>query len=279
MADEPLIFASGDEPISHPDEGAAEAKAPGLEIDLDAHPWLRELTSDQLAHLAVDLTTFICRPSFGARSKREIELRTFELLREHRPDWMKLGEIADDLAVSRSKARSLSLDFQARQVGARGRGARQKLLRDFVESWPTALIEYDDERLRLVIDDPFMRDLLKNFAFGRGILIDHSFAPEIQVFKWSAYAALLEALHFDSKIRSEDFRTLAADLRRQVLSTASRDVLEDAEVQKQLTELEKQAQSVLKTKTEKRQDAVRKFLETYGPAVAGLAGKALLPTP
>jgi hypothetical protein len=278
MAEGPLIFAPGDEPIAPP-QTASDAQAPHFEVDIENHPWLRNLTVDQLARLAVDLTTFICRPSFGARSKREIELRTFELLREHRADWTKLGEIADDLAVSRSKARNLSLDFQARQVGAQGRGARHKLLRNFVQTWPTALIEYDDERLRLVIDDPFMRDLLKNFAFGRGILIDHSFAPEIQVFKWSAYAALLEALRFDSAITSEDFRTLAADLRRQVLATASRDALEDAEVQKQLTELDKQAKSVLKTKVEERHEAVRKFLQAYGPAVAGLAGKALLPTP
>jgi hypothetical protein len=279
IADEPHIFVPGDVPISRPEAGATQTDVPPFEFDPDRHPWLRNLMSQELAQLAVDLTSFICRPSFGARSKRDIELRTFELLREHRTDWTSLGEIADDLAISRSKARSLSLDFQARRVGALGRGARHKLLREFVETWPTALIEYDEERLRLVIDDPFMRDLLKNFAFSRGILIDHSFAPEIQVFKWSAYAALLEALRFDREIRDDDFHNLAADLRRQVLMTASRDALEDAQVQAQLNDLEERAEKVLQTKAEQRREAVKQFLRAYGPAVAGLAGKAFLPGP
>jgi hypothetical protein len=279
MADEPLIYAPGDKRIEPDEASQVEERGDEFGFDPGSYPWLRDMTERQLAQLAVDLTSFICRPSFGARSKREIELRTFELLRTYRGDWTSLGEIADDLAVSRSKARALSLDFQARRVGALGRGARRAMLRDFVHSWPTTLIEYDNERLRLVIDDPFMRDLLKNFAFARGILIDHSFAPEIQVFKWSAYAALLEALHFDRKIRNEDFHTLTAYLRRQVLTAASRDALEDAQMQKQLRELEKAAQDVLKTKAEKRREAVEKFLRAYGPTVAGLAGKALIPTP
>src|SRR5918997_1038262 len=155
MAEAPLIYSAGDQPLGPRDEAAVEAESPPLTVDPDAHPWLRNLTERDLARRAVELTAFICRPSFGSRSKRDIELRTFELLREHRPDWTTLGDIADDLAVSRSKARSLSLDYQARRVGALGRGARQRLLREFVETWPTALIEYDDDRLRLVIDDPF----------------------------------------------------------------------------------------------------------------------------
>jgi hypothetical protein len=279
MADNTLIYAEGDEPIDEetaPDEGSDE---PAFELDAGTHPWLRDLTERELARLAVALTFFICRPSFGVRTKREIELCTFELLREHRKDWTSLGEIADDLAVSRSKARALSLDFQARRVGSLGRGARTKLLREFVATWPTVLIEYDDQKLRLVIDDPFMRDLLKNFAFARGILIDHSFAPEIQVFKWSAYAALLEALHFDRKITSEDFHNLTALLRRQILTTASRDALARAQVQKQLSGLEAQAQKVLKTKIERRSEAVQAFLKAYGPTLAGLAGRAVIPAP
>ena len=55
---------------------------------------------------------------------------------------LRLGEVADDLAISRSRARSLVLDHYAREVGREGRG----------------------------IDDPLIRDLLKSFAYGRGIL-------------------------------------------------------------------------------------------------------------
>lgn len=274
----PVIYRPGDKPLPPSDDpaGAAAGEAP-LTIDADRMPWLRDVPQRQLAEIAIALTDFICRPAFGSRSKREIELRTFELLREHRADWTSLGEIADDLAISRSKARSLSLDFQARQVGARGRGARKKMLRDYVRTWPKTLIEYNEERLRLVIDDPFMRDLLKNFAFSHGILIDHSFAPEIQVFKWSAYAALLEALYTEHGLGTDEFEILAADLRRQLLTTATTDILANAGIQKRLDELEQRAREALESTGEKRKKLLRKLLEDYGPLLAEIAHKLVMP--
>jgi hypothetical protein len=127
-----------------------------------------------------------------------------------------------------------------------------------------------------VIDDPFMRDLLKNFAFSHGILIDHSFAPEIQVFRWSAYAALLEALWGGDGLSTDDFENLASDLRRQLLATAARDALSNAQTEKRLHELEKRAQDALKTSGAKRKELVLKLLADYGPLLAEIAGKAVL---
>jgi hypothetical protein len=67
----------------------------------DLQPWLRGLTQQDLAQIAVDLTYTICRPSFGSLSKRELEQLTFQLLYDHRgTDWSTLGEIADDLSHS-----------------------------------------------------------------------------------------------------------------------------------------------------------------------------------
>ena len=83
-----------------------------MERSDDLQPWLRGLTDQDLAQIAVDLTYAICRPSFGSLSKRELEQRTFELLYDHRgADWSTLGGIADDLAISRTKARGLVLEL------------------------------------------------------------------------------------------------------------------------------------------------------------------------
>jgi hypothetical protein len=51
-----------------------------------------------------------------------------------------------------------------------------------VAQWPRQQIEQGNHQLKIVVDDPFVRDLLKNFAHGHGILLDQSFASEIQSF-------------------------------------------------------------------------------------------------
>src|SRR5215212_8142791 len=135
-----------------------------MERDDELQPWLRGLSEQELASIAVELTQAICRPSFGSLSKRELEQTTFRLLYEHRQaDWVSLGEIADDLAISRTKARNLVLEYRARQTGRMKRGERLKLLRAEVLSWPKRNVGHKADELRIVVDDPFIRDLLKNF--------------------------------------------------------------------------------------------------------------------
>jgi hypothetical protein len=241
-------------------------------VDETRHPWLRGLDERALAELAVALTTFICRPSFGARSKREVELELFALLRAHRADWTTLGEIADDLAISRSKARSLVLDYRARQVGNLGRGARREILRQAVAAWPLQQIEQDNGELKIVIDDPFIRDLLKNFAYARGILLNQSFASEIQTFSWDSYARLLEELYSEGRQwRNEDFLTLTADLRQQIRNGAARSTAAQVELDAQLDELEQAAEKARKSKEERRRELALRLLKEYGPKVAGAA--------
>jgi hypothetical protein len=244
-------------------------------FDERLQPWLRGLDETALANLAVALTTFICRPAFGARSKREIELELFALLRAHRADWTSLGEIADDLATSRSRARSLVLDYRARQVGNLGRGARREILRQAVAVWPVQQIEQDNDDLKIVVDDPFIRDLLKNFAYARGILLNHSFAPEIQTFSWDAYARLLEELYSEGREwTNDDFLTLTADLRKQIKHGAGRNTAAQVELDAQLQELEKAAEKARKSKAEQRRELAVRLLKDYGPKVAAVALKA-----
>jgi hypothetical protein len=239
--------------------------------DDNLQPWLTGLDDSALAQLAIDLTYAICRPSFGSLSKRELEQTLFKLLYEHRgDDWMTLGQIADDLAISRSKARSLVLEYRARQAGALGRGERVRLLRKEVLSWPRRNVDQTGDRLRIVVDDPFLRDLLKNFAYARGILLDRSFSGEILVFGWDAYGQLLAGVYEDrGGVSKEDLQTIAAGMRRQIEEAAAVSKLSQGILNQRLAELDKDVEDLLKTKAERRAAKVAEFGKTWGPSVVG----------
>jgi len=245
-----------------------------MERDDDVQPWLRGLDDAALAQLAVELTTAICRPSFGSLSKRELEQTLFKLLYEHRAqDWRTLGEIADDLAVSRSKARSLMLEYRNRQTGQLGRGERARLLRHEVLSWPQRNVDQSGDKLRIVIDDPFMRDLLKNFAYARGILLDQSFTGEILVFGWDAYGQLLAGVYeHQGDVSTEDLQAITASLLRQIAEAAAAKKLSQAILDTRLAQLDKDVEKLLKTRGERRAAQVTEFAKTWGPSAIGLLG-------
>ena len=242
-----------------------------MERDDDLQPWLRGLGESDLAAIAVDLTYAVCRPSFGSLSKRELEQLTFKLLYEHRgSDWATLGEIADDLAISRTKARNLVLEYRARQTGSMKRGERLKLLRAEVLSWPRRHVGQKQGELRIVVDDPFIRDLLKNFAYGRGILLDNSFSGEILTFDWDAYGQLLSGIYASQGGVSEtDARVIAADLRKQIVDAAAVSRVEQAILDKRLAELDKDVDKLLSTTSEKRVRLTKELGAKYGPTIVG----------
>jgi hypothetical protein len=238
----------------------------------DLQPWLRGLTDQDLAQIAVDLTYAICRPSFGSLSKRELEQLTFQLLYDHRgTDWSTLGEIADDLAISRTKARNLVLEYRARQTGRMKRGERLKLLRAEVLSWPKRNVGHKADELRIVVDDPFIRDLLKNFAYGRGILLDRSFSGEILTFDWRAYGQLLAGIYeAQGGVTKNDAETIGAELRQQIVDAATTNKVQDALLAKRLAELDRDVKKLTTTKAEARIELLREFAAKYGPTAAGL---------
>src|SRR4051794_11559742 len=242
-----------------------------MERDDDLQPWLRGLDEAQLAQIAVDLTYAICRPSFGSLSKRELEQVTFRLLYQHRrADWRTLGEIADDLAISRTKARNLVLEYRARQTGAMKRGERQSLLREEVLSWPERHVGQKEGELRIVVDDPFIRDLLKNFAYGHGILLDRSFSGEILTFDWDAYGQLLAGVYAaQGGVSDEDAQTIAAGLRKQITDAATVTRVQQAVLDKRLAELDEDVRKLLESDAEQRIRLVKEFGAEYGPTVAG----------
>src|SRR3954466_7030109 len=80
------------------------------------------------AALFREFVTWMTRsPAFGAHSKREIELKVVELLYAHRLD-VTVGDVAAELAVTRSRARNLLLEARVRQgAGPRPAAARGAL--------------------------------------------------------------------------------------------------------------------------------------------------------
>jgi hypothetical protein len=155
------------------------------------------------------------RPSFGSRTKREIELKVFELLYRDRiaEGTVTVGDVAAELAVTRARARTLLLETRTRLAGEPGAPSREQQLTAFVLQWPRrGTIERDGERLRIVVDDPFLRDLLQNFAYGRGLAVDLSFSREIVTLTWPTYVALLRALAGEKGV-DQALETFAAEIR------------------------------------------------------------------
>jgi hypothetical protein len=155
------------------------------------------------------------RPSFGSRTKREVELKVFELLYRDRivAGTVTVGDVAEELAVTRARARSLLLETRTRLAGEPGAPSREQQLAAFVLQWPRrGSIERDGERLRVVVDDPFLRDLLQNFAYARELAVDLSFSREIVTLTWATYVALVRALAGEKGV-DEALDVFAAEIR------------------------------------------------------------------
>ena len=155
-------------------------------------PILDQLSAAKKAQLLDELVEFLATPSFGAWPKREIEVRVVAALyeRELRDGSLSVARLAEELTVTRARGRSLVLEARTRLLS--GPEDRTKTLETLLKRWPQqAQVDESDGRLRLVVEDPFVRDLLRNHAYAAGIPLDTSFATEIVSLRWSDYASLL----------------------------------------------------------------------------------------
>jgi hypothetical protein len=202
------------------------------------------------------------RPSFGSRTKREIELKVFELLYRQRitEGTVTVGDVAEEMAVTRARARALLLETRTRLAAEPGAPSREQQLAAFVLQWPRrGTIERDGERLRVVVDDPFLRDLLQNFAYGRGLAVDLSFAREIVTLTWPTYVSLVRALAGEKGV-DQALDVFAAEIRAGLRDQRS---------------LEREFRSVEQEKGTKTDRFVRlaKFAVQYAlPVVEGVRG-------
>jgi hypothetical protein len=157
---------------------------------------LDKLTQEAKAEILDSFVEFAATPSFGAWSKRELELKLLSLLydSELRGGELSVGAVAQDLTVTRSRARNLVLDARTRLLAEPAE--RDAALVKLLSRWPKEAQVEDagGGRLRLVIDDPFVRDLLRNHAYAAGLTLDTSFASEIVSLRWSDYATLLASV-------------------------------------------------------------------------------------
>jgi hypothetical protein len=179
-------------------------------------PWLHGFDGDRGAAFA-QLLEFLCRPAFGSRSKREVELEVVRLLYAERvrAGTLTVGEVSDALAISRSKARGYLQEVRARLVAGETPAGRQRILYDAVVHWPQrGQLEHDrrTERLRVVVEDAYLRDLLKTHAYRANVVLDASFSSEIVTLSWPAYERLLRSLLPDDSA-DEALDIFAADVR------------------------------------------------------------------
>lgn len=186
-------------------------------FDVHTHPWLRHLDRADAPQVLEQLTAFVMRPAFGAVTKKEFELKLFELLYRNAVEAgdVTLGEIAEDLTITRARARSLVLESRTRFGAGMGAEHRKTILKNAVNKWNEKLsFERDGERLRVVVDDPFVRDILKNYAYEHAIPMDGSFAGEVMSFTWPTYLRLVRSL------KDEDVQVLDVDVIREQLKDA-----------------------------------------------------------
>ncbi len=224
---------------------------------------LDELEEDPGA-LFRELVEWSTRPSFGSHSKRELELKLFELLYRDRlaEGPVSVARIAEELTTTRARARALLLEVQTRLAALPTSEPRRERLARFVKQWPRlGRIEADGNRLRMVIDDPFLRDLLRNHAYESGIDIDTSFASEIVTLSWPSYVALLESLAGEEAV-DEVVELFAADVRAALRRSAKRQAEFDEAMREPETDVEKLTRAA-------------KFAVDYGLPLARAAGLGL----
>jgi hypothetical protein len=128
---------------------------------------------------------------------------------------LTVGEVADALAISRSKARGYLQEVRARLVAGETPAGRQRILYDAVVHWPQrGQLEHDrkTERLRVVVEDAYLRDLLKTHAYRANVVLDASFSSEIVTLSWAAYERLLRSLLPDDSA-DEALDIFAADVK------------------------------------------------------------------
>jgi hypothetical protein len=183
---------------------------------------LDQLSAPQKAKLFDELVEFLATPSFGAWPKREIEVRVVAALyeRQLRDGSLSVARLAEELTVTRARGRSLVLEARTRLLS--GPEDRQETLATLLKRWPEqAQVDESDGRLRLVVEDPFVRDLLRNHAYASGIPLDTSFATEIVSLRWSDYASLLASV-LPAAAAEEVAKDVGAAIRRDLAAEKER---------------------------------------------------------
>lgn len=99
---------------------------------------------------------------------------------------------------------------------------------------------------------------MKNFAYGRRILLDQSFSGGILICSWDAYGHLLAGMYEDEGVVStEDAETIGAGLRQQIVDAATVSKVQQAILDERLEELHKDIEKLLSTPAKRRAELVK----------------------
>lgn len=172
---------------------------------------------------------FLTMPAFGAQSKREIELKVFELVYRERllsGPALLTSQISAELRVTRARARQLLLETRLR-LEAENHENREQVLRRVVSSWVDQPLEYDGERFSVVVGDPWVREAIKGHAADNGVPLDGSFNSDIVKFTWPGYMRLLSSLY--QELDEQDAKGIfGAEIRERVLSGSRPSTIKNA---------------------------------------------------
>lgn len=132
-------------------------------------------------------------PSFGSISKRDIDIKIFNIMRDLKlisedPD---VWEIINKLKLTRTKANGLIYDANIRREGAFEK--LDVILRETLEKIPYI---WEGNYVSIQIDNPLLRDHIKSILKKENCLSDGSFSPEIVKMKPEAFICMyLNALN------------------------------------------------------------------------------------
>lgn len=196
-----------------------------------------------------DLLTSFLVPSFGALSKREMELEVFSALRRigfiGNSESDQIFELNTKLRVTTSKARSLVYSYNLRTVSP------DSLYEKARELFSNPVLKANGEKVYLEVTDPYLTDFIKSKARSNQVFSDGSFSSTAMAFTCSGYATLCESL-FD---REEDREQL-----RQILSCLDK---EDGSIADAIKSVSKRAAS------DAAVDMLKQVLVGFGKTVPG----------
>ena len=134
-----------------------------------------DLSNANIKALISDFFEFYTTPAFGARSKSEIDLKVFELLRER-------GDIDDDyynvsrkLKITPTRAKNLILNAKLRRES----GNYDEKFIDLLKNLKFKISVNSNEIILLYVPDILFREHIKAILKQQGIIWDSSFNSEI----------------------------------------------------------------------------------------------------
>lgn len=146
-----------------------------------------KINKEQLADAFITLVDDYCSPQFGTKSKKDFEISLLQTL-------ISLGLINNDssiyevmsaLKVTRGKARNLIYEMKLRS------STQESLNNELMSLLKNPRIEKDGKFVILEVENPLLKDFIKEQMKKLNFLTDGSFSPDIIKMTSEAYITLI----------------------------------------------------------------------------------------